>query len=274
MMGGTRLAETYSDGRAYCRAVAGPFEVTRLRFPPGYRHGRVEPERGYLVAVLEGAVTKSFPRDGTTLARGSVALVPAGAAHSSSFAGGAEVLSVRAAEEGGAPAFGSLLARRRQARASASTALAWRIAGELETRDASADLAIEGLVLQLLATAGRASTDPPRGASSWLRAARDLLHERTPGQPSLGELGEAVGRHPTHVARAFRREYGMTVTEYARSLRLEWARTQLALEDVPLARLAADAGFADQSHFTRAFRLHTGLTPGRYRQLAQGCAEG
>lgn len=268
-MGSTRLTATCPDGRAYCRAVAGPFEITRLVFPPGYRHGPIEPERGYLVAVLEGAVCKSFPRDATTLSRGSLALLPAGATHSSSFAGGAQILAIRAANDAGALFFGPLLTRRRHARVTASTTLGWRIAGELDTKDASSELALEGLVLQLLATAGRASVDPPSDAQSWLRAARDLLHERSPGQPSLAELGEAVERHPTHVARAFRSEYGVTVAEYARSLRLEWARMQLALEGTTLARLAAEAGFADQSHFTRAFRRHTGVTPGRYRELVR-----
>ena len=265
-----RLAGTASDGRAYRRAVAGPFEVTRIAFPPGYRHGAVEPERGYVVTVLEGAVVKSFSRDATTLTRGSLALLPAGDTHSSSFASsGTQVLAIRSAEEADGPLFGSLLTRRRHARVSASTSLGWRIAGELETRDASSDLALEGLVLQLLATAGRASVDEPGGACTWLESARDLLHERTPGQPSLAELGEAVGRHPTHVARAFRREYGVTVAGYARSLRLEWAKARLALDDVPLVRLATDAGFADQSHFTRAFRRYTGMTPGRYRDLVR-----
>ena len=96
-----------------------------------------------------------------------------------------------------------------------------------------------------------------------------MLHDRTPDHPSLSELAALVGRHPTHVSRAFRREYGVTVAEYARSLRLEWARAQIALGDTPLARIAVEAGFSDQSHFTRAFRSHTGVTPGRYRELVR-----
>ncbi len=269
-MAATRLAATSSDGTGYSRAVTGPFEVTRLVFPPSFRHGAVEPERGYLVVVLDGAVSKSFASGSVVLSRGSVATLPAGATHSSDFgARGAQVLAVRAADTRAGALFGSLLARRRDQRAEASTVLGWRIAGELETRDASSDLAVEGLVLQLLAAAERAWADPPRGASEWLRAARDLLHERVPDQPSLVELAATVGRHPTHVARAFRREYGLTVAAYARSLRLEWARTQLALDDTPLAQVAAEAGFADQSHFSRAFRRHTGLTPGRYRKLVR-----
>jgi AraC family transcriptional regulator len=267
-MAAMRVAAATREGKGYTRAVVGPFEVTRLVFPPHFRHGMFEPERGYMVVVLDGAVNKSFARDSATLSRDSFATLPAGATHSSDFAArGAQIVAVRPAEGDSPALFGSLLTRRRHVRAAASTALAWRMAVELEARDADSSLALEGLVLQLLATARRASDDPPQGSMSWLRAARDLLHERMPDHPSLTELAAEVGRHPTHVARAFRREYGVTVAEYARSLRLEWAQAQLALEDAPLAQLAIEAGFADQSHFTRAFRRHTGMTPGRYRQL-------
>ena len=54
-----------------------------------------------------------------------------------------------------------------------------------------------------------------------------------------------------------------------RRLRLDWAAAQLADSDVTLAQLAAEAGFVDQSHFTRAFKRHTGLTPGRYRETGR-----
>jgi AraC family transcriptional regulator len=266
----TRVADSRPDGTGYSRAVVGSFEVTRLVFPPGFRHGSVEPERGYLVVVLDGAVDKTFASDSTTLSRSSIATLPAGATHSSAFAPeSTQVVAVRPAHGEAAALFGSLLSRRRHSKVAMSTTLGWRIACELESQDASWTLAVEGLVLQLLATVDRASEDAPARAGGWLRAACDLMHERLPGHPSLAELAAAVGRHPTHVARAFRREYGVTVTEYSRSLRLEWARTQIALGDASLARVAIDAGFSDQSHFTRAFRRHAGVTPGRYRALAR-----
>ena len=36
-----------------------------------------------------------------------------------------------------------------------------------------------------------------------------------------------------------------------------------------LASLALQAGFSDQSHFTRAFKRHTGCTPAQYRGLVR-----
>ena len=51
----------------------------------------------------------------------------------------------------------------------------------------------------------------------------------------------------------------------AEALVLAWAAAELACTDTPLAVIATNAGFADQSHFTRLFRHHLGITPARYR---------
>ena len=169
------------------------------------------------------------------------------------------------------PVLAPIVKSHRHVRAAATSSLAWRLAGELRARDTSWALAAEGLVLQLLAIAGR-STSPARAPrAAWLAEAREVLHDGVPDRRvSLTDLAETVGVHPTHLARSFRREYGVSVGEYARSLRLEWAAAELTLDDAGLADVAARAGFADQSHFTRAFRRHTGVTPGRYRELANG----
>ena len=98
---------------------------------------------------------------------------------------------------------------------------------------------------------------------------RDLVHDSAPHALSLHELGAAVGRHPAHVARAFRRKHGVSVRAYARTLRVEWATVAVATTDDPIARIALEAGFADQSHFTRTFRRHHGVTPARYRMLVR-----
>ena len=62
----------------------------------------------------------------------------------------------------------------------------------------------------------------------------------------------------------------MTVGGYVRRLRLEWAAMELERTDTALAAVALAAGFADQSHFTRAFRDYTGFTPSVYRRTRRG----
>lgn len=264
-MSATRV-DLVREGARATRAEVGPFEIQLLVFAANHRIAPFDVTRGYLVVVLEGGVAKRFGRLRWTLARDSLATMPVGSAHTSDFAPTpTKVLAVRS-RDAEADAFGGVLGRLRHVRAAASTAIGWRIASELRAGDDSWPLAAEGLVLQLLSTAGRAEPGVVR-RGSWLSEARDRLHERAPAGLTLSELARAVGVHPVHLARSFRREYGLTVGEYARSLRLEWATAQLGLLDVPLAEVAAGAGFADQSHFTRAFREYAGVTPGRYREL-------
>jgi AraC family transcriptional regulator len=53
------------------------------------------------------------------------------------------------------------------------------------------------------------------------------------------------------------------------------AATRLLREQGPsLADVAAAAGFADQSHFTRQFRRATGMTPGEYRRQTSSMGTG
>ncbi len=163
---------------------------------------------------------------------------------------------------------GAPVKRLRQLRAPVASALARRLALELRAGDLGWELAAEGIVLQLLAAMGREAAGAER--APWVREVRDLLHERVPDAPgSLTELAAFAGVHPAHLARCFRREFGQSVGEYGRVLRLEWAAEELARDDARLADVALRAGFADQSHFTRLFRRHTGVTPGHYRELVR-----
>jgi AraC-like DNA-binding protein len=83
----------------------------------------------------------------------------------------------------------------------------------------------------------------------------------------LPELARRIDVSPCHLSRTFRRAMGMTLTRYRRQLRLEMAIERLEAGDADLARLAADLGFADQAHFTRALRTETSATPGQLRAL-------
>jgi AraC-like DNA-binding protein len=82
--------------------------------------------------------------------------------------------------------------------------------------------------------------------------------------PSLQELAGELGTHPSHLVRAFRREYGLPPHRYLVGRRLDRAR-RLLLDGVPIAEVAAATGFHDQPHLTRHFRALLGTTPGAFR---------
>jgi AraC family transcriptional regulator len=103
----------------------------------------------------------------------------------------------------------------------------------------------------------------------WLRSAEELLRARIGDHVGLTELADAVGVHPAHLARAFRAQHGVSVGEYGRRLRLMVAAKELAGDGTSVATIAMQAGFADQSHFTRVFKRYVGVTPARYRAETQ-----
>src|SRR5947207_15856415 len=70
--------------------------------------------------------------------------------------------------------------------------------------------------------------------------------------------------------RAFERQFlagfYLTPQKYLRKLRLRIASRALIDTDESLSEVALNCGFADQSHFTRAFRRELGRTPREYRE--------
>jgi AraC family transcriptional regulator len=145
--------------------------------------------------------------------------------------------------------------------------LASRLYREYRRPDGSSVLALEGLALEILAEASRDRfSEPERTAPRWLIRARDLLHDRFREELSFDEVAGAIGVHPVHLARTFRRHFGRTPGDYLRRLRVEFACRMLATSDTALAEIALDAGFADQSHFTRTFRGQMDMTPGEFRR--------
>jgi AraC family transcriptional regulator len=72
-----------------------------------------------------------------------------------------------------------------------------------------------------------------------------------------------------HLARAFRQHYGASVGEFVRQRRLDFVCRELVASERPVAELALEAGFADQSHLTKIFNRALGTTPARYRTGAR-----
>jgi AraC-like DNA-binding protein len=100
-----------------------------------------------------------------------------------------------------------------------------------------------------------------------IRRAQERLADHDAHTPSLAELAALVGVSKYQLLRRFEQVCGITPHQWLRQIRLEraWAAIRRGTR---LAHAAAECGFADQSHMTRAFVAHFGFTPGRWEHAS------
>jgi AraC family transcriptional regulator len=142
-----------------------------------------------------------------------------------------------------------------------------RLYQEFSVADAGSELAMEGLLLELLALIVRQSRQVESRKPLWLRRVETRLHDEFTVKLTMPELAAEAGVHPAHLAVVFRRFHHTTIGEYVQQLRIQAACTQLRQNQTSMADIALQLGFADQSHFSRIFHRLTGMTPKTWRSL-------
>lgn len=113
-----------------------------------------------------------------------------------------------------------------------------------------------------------------RGRPLWFRSACELLRDECASTLTIAETARAVGVHPVHLARVFRQFERCSPGEYARRARADYAAALLSESRVPLSDVAQRAGYADQSHLSKAMRRYFGRTPGELRGAGQRVEHG
>ncbi len=98
-----------------------------------------------------------------------------------------------------------------------------------------------------------------------VRRARNYLNENLSEKVTLDELSKVAGLSRYHLLRVFRETVGLPPHNYHIQQRIDHAK-RLLRSGTPLAQVALDSGFSDQSHFTNVFRKYTGATPTQYTQ--------
>ena len=150
-------------------------------------------------------------------------------------------------------------------RSESALALCRRMLQELDGSDDVTPLALQGLAYELVARLTRCSRRTRSAVPAWLAHIDQLLHAGFRDPPSLAAIAATVGVHPVHLARTYREHRRQTIGERVRELRLELACRRLETTRAPIAEIAHDAGFADQSHLARLMRGRLGVSPSEYR---------
>jgi AraC family transcriptional regulator len=238
------------------------FVLREASYLPGFAGTEHRHALPYFGSVIEGAFVERSPRGRVRYGRGSLHFHPAGDPHSGIVGGeGARCFSILPGER----LAGRLDAAGDPPLAPRLASLAARCHRGFRANDLASDLECESSALELVAAVLRWRV-PREAVPTWLPAVRDRLHACAGESVTLAALAQVAGVHPVHVARVFRRKLGLTPAAYLRRLRFEQACRALAESDLPLADVALETGYANQSHLTRDFRARLDTTPTAYRR--------
>ena len=127
-------------------------------------------------------------------------------------------------------------------------------------------LTVESLTSELVIYALGLPVPCERGRPRWLGLVLEYLDAHYADTVRVGPLAACAGVHPVHLARVFRQVHRCSMAEYLTVVRVQHACRLLAEQELTLAQIAMRTGFADQSHFTRAFTTTVGQPPGAFRR--------
>ncbi len=236
---------------------AGDWLIALAKYPPGEGLGWHSHEFSSFHLTLAGTSDERYWKFNRGKLAGTAQYYGAGVEHRTSFGPdgalvlhairpGGEVVSVDPLAE---PNPGPMLS----------------IMREIIKGDEASLASIEGWCLEMESSiAGDESgeTDWP----GWLVRVRQRLFDDPVEGLTVRDIATDENLNPSHLARTFRQRLGVTIGEYLRIRRLQIAADALLTSDKPIAGIAIDAGFCDQSHFGREFAARYGSTPASVRK--------
>ena len=94
----------------------------------------------------------------------------------------------------------------------------------------------------------------------------EFMHDNLSRSIRLAELASLAGLSASQFGRAFKVSTGMTPHKWHLAVRIEYAKRMLEDRQNSLVDVALEAGFCEQSHFTRAFTAANGISPNAWRR--------
>lgn len=249
--------------------VVADFELSEIIYAPHFTVARHSHELAQFCLVRDGAFTERYGRKTRDVKPLTLIVRPSGETHEHSFHSTGSrcfVIEMRPAWLERVAQHGLTLDDSTDFSGGITVWLARRLYDEFYRADGASSCVIEGLMLEIMAeTSRRPVKTSSRKPPTWLKQVEELIETHLTNTLTLNGIADSVDVHPVHLARVFRRNYGCTIGEHIRKLRIESACRQLSMTNTPIADIAAAAGFYDQSHFSRNFKVTIGVTPSQYR---------
>jgi len=239
----------------------------------GARRFPIHTHDTYVVGTVTGGAERlDVGRARHVVAQGSVLRLHPEEAHSNCSLG-SEPLSYRVfylSEKGIQPYLRAEESLRFTAPVIADRHLGARLAALHCVLSAEATLRLEqesamATLVELLGPSRGNNGERPVGSSAVIRRVQEFVDAYHRDDFGLTTLAEVAGLSVYRFAHLFKMVTGLSPIAYRNQCRIRASRP-LLLDGQPIASIALDLGFADQSHFTRHFQRIVGVSPARYRQ--------
>jgi len=116
---------------------------------------------------------------------------------------------------------------------------------------------------------GAALQERGKDASAVIAKVQAFVQDNLHLELSRDDIAGAVYRNPAYLSRMFRKETGLSLTEYIAQAKIERAKRLLTETNDKISRIAEDVGYTHFSYFAKLFKKMTGLTPQEYRKKYQ-----
>lgn len=111
-----------------------------------------------------------------------------------------------------------------------------------------------------------ASGDDEGRPSQQVEWIRHFISQNLHTDLSLTSLADSVHLSSSYVSRLFKKETGVTITDYITAERLEKARQLIEQTDQSIENITRQVGYPTHHYFTKRFKQRYGVTPKEYRQ--------
>jgi len=143
-----------------------------------------------------------------------------------------------------------------------------------QSRDDPGKPVLQGAIMtQLMIHMLRAISSQSESDLAWLKAlddprlarAIDRIMENPFAPHTVDSLADEATMSRSSFARRFQEAFGNTPISLVNHVRLERAAKMLSSSPLPVERIGKSCGFSSRSHFSHAFKKHTGLSPAEFR---------
>ena len=100
-----------------------------------------------------------------------------------------------------------------------------------------------------------------------IKRIRRYVEENIMSEISLDDVAELLHFAPQYVCALFKKNTGMTLTEYINSKKIDMVKSEIFMSDLPLFKIAEKYGFTNYNYFSDLFKRYTGASPAVYKKM-------